>query len=252
MATECYALVRGSSIRVTSLDRRGRLGDESIQYGVSKSVARVAINEVAEDSASETLTNDVSQGEERRLHLVRSGQTVRFTADIAFLRMDPGLISLMTGMPMVENAAGDIVGIDGRSRLPAQAFALEVWSNLAGRACEGGQQWGYTLFPFLKGGILTGFTFSQGLVSFTLERAATQRNPNWGTGPFGVDMPTGVSRNTAWRTTLVSTAPPTQTDGIAVLDTDDLDGGTATITTSDVVDGQFVTTSASIVDGGAA
>lgn len=256
MGSECYALVRGSALRITSLDRCGRLADGAIDYGVSKSVARVAINEIIEPGDNEVMRTEASQGDERRLLLVRSDRTIRYAVDINFLRLDPGLLSLLTGVPVVYNAAGDVVGFDAASRIPVKSFALEVWTRIAGQRCVT-PQWGYTVFPYLKGGILTGFSFANGLVSFNLQRATTQRGGNWGSGPYWLEAdpwchPEPVSGNTAWRQMLVTGAPPAPTDGVHSF-FDEIDGGTASITSPDEVDGGTPLSAGPCeVDGGAA
>jgi hypothetical protein len=272
--TQCYAMVRGSAIRVTGLDRRGSV-PSPVSLAVSRSVTRVTIDEVAEAASNEMLRNEK---DERRLLLVRPSQTIRYKASIDFLRTDPGILSLVSGLPVVTNANGDVVGFDAQSKIPATAFALEVWTRLASSGCSdagagagfgegdfgdgpfGGagavRQWGYTLFPFLKGGMLSGFTFANGLVSFTLTGAQTRRASRWGFGPYDLDGPfqrlvEPVSGNTNWRQTLVTGAPPEQTDGVIEYE-DVVEGGTATMTSEDVLDGEFVVTSSAVVDGGGA
>lgn len=253
MATECYALVRGSSVRVTALDKCGALvgGADGFPYAVSEAVSRVVINEVTEPGANEMLRNEEG---ERRLHLVRPTQTIRYRADINFLRVDPGLLSLVAGVPVVTNAAGDIVGFDSMTKLPAASFAMEVWSKLAGAACEGDRKYGYTLFPFLKGGLLSGFTFANGLVSFNLVGAQTRQGGSWGIGPYYMDgwckLVTPVSGNTPWRQTLVVAEPPAATNGIDYY-LDVIDGGTPFETSPDILDGGTpFEAGPCIVDGG--
>lgn len=277
MATNCYSPVRGSAIRVTALDKRGRLGDPSIRYAVSRTTARVQIDEVTEGGSNEVVKNDE---EERRLLLVQAPQTIRHVVGLDFLRVDPGLLNLVSGLPIVRNAAGDVTGFDSKTKLPAASFALEVWTRLAGQRCAdrlagfgemkfgegpfGGSgmitpvpQWGYTLFPFLKGGVLTGFAFNNGLVSFNLRAAQTRRGSKWGSGPYSIDgprvgLPSPVSRNLSWKNFLITSPPPEQTDGVVEF-TDIIDGGTATMTSSDILDGGTAAlTSPLVVDGGIA
>lgn len=272
MATDCYALVRGSAIRVTGLDRCGDYDSGPIRYVVSKSIARVAVNVVSEAGNNQILRNDEDK---RRLHLIRPAQTIRYTVDIDFLCVDPGLLSLVSGMGLVYKdvagfgevpfgmspfggSPGTVIGFDSRPKIPPVAFGLEVWSNIAGQRCsEDIRRWGYTLFPFLKGGLLSGFAFGNGLVSFNLRGARTQRMSGWGRGPYDIDGPfqrltEPVSRNTNWRQFLVTGVPPEATDGVVEFE-DIIDGGTATMTTDDVLDGGTSTvTSPFVADGGRA
>lgn len=254
MATKCYAMVRGSAVRITGLERNGGFG-APIRFVTSKSVATVTINEVTE-SASNELTR-AEDADESRLHLVRDEQIIRYTVDVDFLRADPGALGLIAGVPLAYNSAGDVVGFDSETRRPAASFALEVWSKLAGDACaEGEREYGYTVFPFLRGGYLSGFTFSNGLVSFKLRGAQTRKVPRWGVGPFDLEGPHErltevVSRNTMFRNLITTAMPPTEQNGVQEA-TDVIEGGSADATSADVIDGEFVETSVWIVEGGRA
>lgn len=252
-STTCYAMVRGSAIRVTGLEKNGAI-PSPISFATSKSVAKVTINENTESGSNELVTNNEDV---KRLHFARPEQVINYTADVDFLRVDPGVLSLVSGVPLVLDANGVVVGFDSTTRLTAVAFALEVWSKLASQDCAPGtRQWGYTVFPFLKGGLLSGFTFQNGLVSFSLRKAQTRKVPRWGVGPYDLEGPherltTVVSRNDMYRQTLTTAPPPAQANGVQTTD-DVIDGGTATVTSADIVDGEFVNTSAWIVEGGRA
>jgi hypothetical protein len=251
MATKCYAMVRGSAIRATGLKTCGSLPDV-IQYGVSKSVTRVTLSEETDGGGNELLRNEE---DEPRLHFVNNTEMIRYTADVDFIRCDPGVLSLVSGVPVVENALGDIVGFDVNTRLPAKAFAMEVWSHLAGNACAPGErEYGYTLMPFLKGGYVSGVTFANGLVSFSLRNAKARRSSKWGYGPYDLTgqferLYTPVSGNLMFRNFVTTAAPPEQTDGVEDF-TDVIEGGTASVTSSDVIDGEFAVTSDDIIEGG--
>lgn len=295
MATKCYAMVRGSAIRVTGLGSRGQVPD-SIQYAVSKSVVTITINEVTEAASNEMLR---TEEDEARLILRRDAQTIRHTVDINFLRVDPGVLSLVAGVPLVygpdggfgegglfgeggfggfTEAENTVVGFDSDTKRPPVAFALEVWSKLAGNACGiassigfgegpfgmtpfGGSStsipnYGYTLFPFLKGGHLSGFTFQNGLVSFNLRAAQTRKASRWGVGPHDLEgqhkrLLKTVSRNSSFQNFLTSGSTPIEVCGIQETE-DVIEGGTAASTTADIIDGEFVVTSPWIIEGGGA
>jgi len=249
-------MVRGSALRVTSLDSCGDFAD-TILAAVAKCVVKVNITEITDGTSDEIFRDDVDQP---RLRFPAKTETLGYQIDVDFLRVDPGLISLITGSPLVYNAVGDVVGFDADTSLPVTAFAMEVWSKLVGVSCADGQMYGYTLFPFLKGGYLSGFTFGDGLVSFNLQKAVSQRGSKWGFGPYNVEgdgspLFTPVSGNTSWRTIITPFTPPTQQDGTFVVNPvvePGIDGGSASSTTSDILDGEFVVTSSDIVDGGGA
>lgn len=249
-------MVRGSALRVTALDSCGGF-ETTILAATSKSVVKVAITEITDGTSEEMFRDDVDQP---RLRFSAKQETIGYQVEVDFLRVDPGLISLITGAPLVLNAVGDIVGFDADTSLPVTAFALEVWSKLSGVACADGQMYGYTLFPFLKGGYLSGFKFGDGLVSFNLRKAVSQRGSKWGLGPYiiegdGSPLATPVSGNTSWRTITTPLTPPDQQDGVFEVNPiiePGIDGGSASSTTSDILDGEFVITSSDVVDGGGA
>lgn len=241
-------MVRGEVIRVTALDSRGRpeIPGQPATYVVAKAVARININEVTEAGSNEVQRNDDN---ERRLLLITPEQTIRYKIDIDFLRVDPGVVNLVSGLPTVSNAMGDLVGFDANTRVKATSFALEVWTRLSMRCADGSRQWGYTLFPFCKGGIMSGFSFDNSAVTFGLRGAATQRGNKWGVGPYAIDdSPVLVSGNTPWRQIVTTVPPPSPTNGIDTV----IEGGNASMTSDNVIDGQFVVTSPDVVDGGEA
>lgn len=314
-------MVRGSALRVTGLGPRGEIPD-TIQYATSKSVAKVTINEMTDAGQTERLT---TPEDEPRLLFTRPEKTIRYLVDIDFLRVDPGVLSLVTGVPLAyaHNAGFDEVpfdispfdtittqevrGFDAATRRPAKAFGLEVWTRLAGGvACppgtspvefgEGGfgegimggggsaggstfgggsfgggvfgggsgsdlvdnaRRWGYTVFPYLRGGYLSGFEFRNGLVSFNLRRAQTRRMPRWGVGPHDLEgahrrLVASVAKDVSFRSFVTMAQPPVEQCGI-IETTDVIDGGSASMTTSDVIDGGSAgNTSAWIVEGGRA
>lgn len=187
MATQCYAQVRGSVIRVTRLDSCGEPDPGQSAVVVSKRVSTVTIAEVTDDGTNVRERNFADE-----LCVVDDAYTslIGYTIDIAFCGVDPALISLITRQPVVTDASGDIVGFDAKTGidLDNSAFALEVWSKIAGAACDpsGNRKWGYTVFPFIKGGRLGGFSFENGAVQFSMSGAQTRDGNAWATGPFEV------------------------------------------------------------------
>ena len=118
MATKCYAQVRGSALRVTKLTNVGSV-TEPIQYAVSKYAARGVVNEVNEDNFNEMVRSDPTAQDERRLFLTKPGGTVRYTTDVDFIRVDPGVLTLVSGVPLVLNAHGDVAGLASKAKLRA-------------------------------------------------------------------------------------------------------------------------------------
>jgi hypothetical protein len=218
MPTKCYAQVRGSVIRVTRLDACGNPDPGASAVVVSKRVSTITIDEVTDDG---TNIRERNFGDELCVVDDAYTQIIGYTADIALCGVDPDLVSLLTGQPVVTNAAGDIVGFDATTSVDPDAFgfAIEVWSRIAGAACDpsGNRPWGYTVLPFLKGGRLGGFSFENGAVQFTISGAQTRDGNGWGVGPYDVDrdganapapLNEPLSEATHYRNILVTLDPP--------------------------------------------
>ena len=255
MATKCFAQVRGSAIRVTELGRVGQVSNP-VRFAVSRNVARVEVVDQSEAGSTELVRGEGKDNDFRAIFR-REANFIRSGVNIDFVKVDPGVLSLVTGVPVNLNAAGDVAGFSSRTRKRGVAFALEVWTNLSEDACENGTRlYGYTLFPFLWGGNLSGFSFAGGLVSFNLRGAQTRRGSRWGVGPHdltgtGVRLQAPVSRNSQFLNFIGPYPPPPARSGVQE-ETDVIDGGTASFTSDDVIDGQFVITSEDIIDGGRA
>lgn len=228
MATKCFAQVRGSVIRATRLDACGEPDPGASAVVVSKRVSTITVDEVTEDGS-----NIRERGFDDKLQVVDDGytETLGYTADIQLLGVDPGLVNLLSGQPVVMNAAGDIVGFDNVTGLDLDGFgfSLEIWSRIAGSQCDpsGNRLWGYTLLPFLKGGRLGGFSVEGGSsISFTVSGAQTRDGNGWGVGPFDVDrnlgglpapLHTAIPANAHYRNILVSLDPPAASCGAFAL-----------------------------------
>lgn len=220
-------------------------------------------------------------------------EMLRLVAGVELVYKDvAGFGEVPFGVALFGSEAGTVVGFDSSTRLKATSFALEVWSKLDSASAQvadsveyegfdeapfdvgpfddawraeyvncSKRRWGYTLFPFLRGGRLSGFQFADGLVSFNLVGAQTRRNPGWGVGPYDLSGPferlsDPVSRNTSWRMFITNAAPPAQVDGIQYR-WDVLDNGTAGNPMPDpnaplVVDGGGADAGQGIIDGGRA
>lgn len=227
MSTKCFAQVRGSVIRVTRLDACGNPDPGASAVAVSKRVSTVTVNEVTDSG-----TNIRERNFADELCVVDDAfdQVLGYTVETALCGVDPDLISIFTGQPVVLNASGDVVGFDSLTGIDLDSFgfAIEIWSRLAGSACDpsGHRQWGYTVFPFLKGGRLGGFSFQNGAVQFTISSAQTRDGNGWGVGPYDVDrnaggipspLHTALPANAHYRNIVVSLDPPAASCGAFAL-----------------------------------
>ena len=109
---------------------------------------------------------------------------------VEFCGVDPALIDIMTGQPIVNDAQDVAVGFRMNSAVDAcdSGFALEVWSSVPAAVCEPGQEgsFGYFLVPFVKGGIIGDFTIANDVVNFSLAGAKSKDGSAWGVGPYDV------------------------------------------------------------------
>lgn len=244
---DCYAMLRGSAVRVTSLTSEGDVPSPA-RYAVSRSVARVVIDEITED-----VSDTVHRNSDNEAVVVEpvDEELIAYGVEATFLKTDPAILSLMTSVPLVLNAKGEVVGFEADLDEETLPFALEVWSTL-----EGGG-YGHTPFPFLAGGRIGAFEVANGLVSFTVRGAVTQPIPHWGVGPYDIRgvpferMTEEVSGN--WRNHVLDRGePPESTNGIVEFD-DVLHGGDADEDESDIIHGGDAEhTTAWIIYGGRA
>lgn len=205
-ANKCFPLVRGRVMRATRLDACGRIADRACSSIATSGFVSVA------------LTARINEGEEISVTNA-GGQTCAkdtpaptfdgYGVAITFCDVDPQLYAMMTNQSVVFDATGTAVGFRVNSKVnTADAnFALEVWSNVPGVVCDdpnAAGSYGYTLLPFIKGGVLGDFTIENGAVTFTLQNANTQDGTAWGTGPYNVVMG-GSPANEVQRVTITGT-----------------------------------------------
>lgn len=248
--TKCLSLVKGRKIRVTRLDGCGRpvFGDDS--QVVSKGFISVGYTANTTESDEINVTNAAG---EVCVYEAAVTTLTGYGVEIAFCNVDPELLALVTGQPVVLGPDGSTVigfDIDTQITLDNSNFAMELWAGApAGDACstEGAQgNFGYLLLPFVSGGILGDFSVENGAVTFTVTGANTKEGNHWGVGPYadimlGNQEPTPlpgpmsspVSTSVALRTLIVDLAPPTEACGARPL----MDPSLANLTTVVAVEG---------------
>jgi len=119
-----------------------------------------------------------------------------YTVEITFCEVNPLLLAMVSGQAALFDAAsgaGNGFTIDSDISACDSGFALELWSNVPGVACDpdvaGAQgSFGYLLVPFLQGGVLGDFTIQNDAVSFVLSGAATKTGSGWDVGPYDVSL----------------------------------------------------------------
>lgn len=223
-----FALVRGRRLRVTKVDGCGR-----VVYGSKSQVVTGGFITVAfapNNSTVDPITVTNASGE-TCVSEPGSSKFANYGVSATFCKVQPEMFAMMTGMPVVMDAAGaNAIGLRVNSQidLDLSGFAMEVWSKVPQALCgsSGDPEYGYALAPFIKEGVLGGLTFENAAVSFTLENATTQDGNDWGAGPYDVEKdasdvsgPLNEAMDPYDHLKLIKTtvAPPSDTTGAAPL-----------------------------------
>lgn len=227
--SKCFALVRGHALRATKLDGCGNpvLGPDSVV--VSEGFIQIAYTANSDAGTAISITNAAGKV---CISDTPAPKFLNYTIEIQLCGVNPDLVHLFTGNPIVYDAqtTPQGIGFDVNSDvdLDSSGFALETWSGVPSDACEPGvsAQYGYGITPFIKGGILGDFAYANDAVNFTVSGAQSKDGAQWGVGPFdvindasGVPGPllTPLSNKNHLRLILTSVAPPTDVCGAQAL-----------------------------------
>jgi hypothetical protein len=207
MAAQCFQPVGGNRMRVIALDSCGTVktgvGSMKIISDGFVSVARTAQYEDPDEFIVKNANGDICLN--YRTNPVLKWVNLEFT----FCKVDPEMINVLTGSPLVLDDAATPAAVGFRTRenvVSTVNFSIEVWTNLGGVACSGGTlEYGYYLVPWVVQGTLGDLTIENGPVSFVVNARSKSGSP-WGTGPFNI------------RNTKVSPAPAKLITAINALD----------------------------------
>lgn len=227
--TKTFAPVRGKVFRLTRLDSCGVPVTGPASTRVSKGFVHV------NTKFSYTKANDVSVNTaDNSLAFYEPGyqQLQTIGLDIQFTQVDPDILGVITGWQTIVDGLANGVGYRASSAAMLTApWALEVWTDVAGVTCGGGAQpYGYTLFPFLKGGTITDFNIDSGAATIGIS-STTREGSGWGTGPYNVvdtsttgggtvtpgKLLTAVGSRDHMHMQLTTIAPPAETTGLVAL-----------------------------------
>lgn len=188
MASQCFSLVRGRALRVTKLDGCGSVVRGPASTVTTDGFISVGLTANTDEGESISVTNAAG-----RVCILDEPCPVftGYSIEVAFCGVDPDLFSLMTGQPVIKDAAGaNAVGIriNSQINLCDSGFAMEMWSNVPIAACDasGSASYGYFLIPFVKGGTLGDVSIENGAINFTLTGAKSKDGSEWGVGPYNV------------------------------------------------------------------
>lgn len=188
MASQCFNMVRGRAMRVTRLDGCGRIKPAACSAIVSEGFVSIAFTANIDEGEEISVTNAGGKTCVRDAPIPR---LINYSLTFTFCEVDPDLYAMMTGQSTVYDGAGNAVGFRVNTDVdPSDSgFALEVWSNVPGVVCGEGAldgTFGYTLLPFVQGGVIGDFTIENNAVTFTISNATTKSGGSWGTGPYDV------------------------------------------------------------------
>lgn len=184
-------LLRGKMIRVTKLDGCGKplLGPDS----VVTSEGFITLGLTANTFQATAVTQDLANGKQC-INDTPAPTFVNWTIALTMCGVDPNIISLMTGNPLVYNDAAtpEAYGIDIESNIDVDAsgFAIEVWSGTPSDECsdDGEVTYGYAIVPFVKGGIIGDQSWENGAINAQVTGAQSKDGSQWGVGPFDVEL----------------------------------------------------------------
>lgn len=182
MATTCFSVVRGKTVRVVELDDCGA-PLEGGRYVVSDGFVSVALT--AELESGDEYIQKNANGKlcinERNPDALK-----RLNVEIDWCNVDPELISIVTGNPVELDNETDAVGFRITEGEADTNWGLEVWTGIAGDNCgESGPSYGYLLVPFITGSTVGDITIENGVSTFqTL--GYTQGNSGWDDGIWAV------------------------------------------------------------------
>jgi hypothetical protein len=200
MDQQCYPLLRGEVVRVTRLDGCGRVVDSACSTITTDGFIEIG------------LTSRITEGETVEVRKANGKTCIRdegqstwdgWDISITFCNVDPLLFTMMTGQHVVYDANGVPIGFSLRDNidLKGQGVAIELWSNVAGAgaSCDDPNAegaWGYSIFPFVQGGVLGDRTISNAEVTFTIQNMQTKAGSTWGVGTNNVMLDGGGSPTT--------------------------------------------------------
>lgn len=186
MASTCWGSIRGKVLRATKVNSCG-----AVVTGAGNTLVTDGFVSVAVDP-------EIDEGEEINVKNANGVACINepgcpeykwLNVEITLCKVNPDLVTLATGNPLVLDAAMNHVGFRLRRTIQCKAgMGLELWSDVAGAACVGGAvPYGYFLLPWVSQLRLGSLTVENAAASFTLSGKAIYGSA-WGVGPYDVDL----------------------------------------------------------------
>lgn len=195
MATKAFTPLLGKRIRVVELDSCGNVPASGApnSMAVSSGFMTVSLSAEVEDGA-EIITKRADGA--ICVNEMTNPSFKRFTMEIEFCGVDPGLASLLTNAEPYLDYNDDEIGIVASEGEIDKRFAFELWTGLSGEACEEGveEASGYLLLPFVNAGVIGDIEVTgEDAVTFSMTGAFTRGGNGWAEGPFNVVQGAGGS-----------------------------------------------------------
>lgn len=185
MPTQCLKPLRGKVARITKLDSCGVPVVGAKSQVVTEGFVSVEGQIQLEDPQEYKLKN----ANDKFLYNTRGKPLIKWIdLTLNFGQVDPDAFNLVTGSPIELNDAAtpEAVGFRVRENVSAN-FALELWTDLDGQACVGGNvAYGYLLLPFVVDAVVGNWTWQNDTITFPVQSARTSRGSGWGVGPYNV------------------------------------------------------------------
>jgi len=195
-----FPLVGGRVMRVTRLDGCGRtdyVTDPARVQVVSDGFVSIELSANVDEGDAITVKNAAGK---TCISEQPAPQLTGYGVNVNFCRVDPDLYAMMTGQKVVLDPDGTAVGFRVNTAVDSSdsGFGIEVWSRVPGVRCpvdENGEPItgvsaasGYTLLPFLQGGVIGDYTIENDAVTFVIQGAQTKDGAGWGFGPYDVTL----------------------------------------------------------------
>jgi hypothetical protein len=229
MSSTCYTLWNIPTVRVTQLNSCG-VPVTGCSTVVSDGIISIEMTKEYEDRQEFFVKNG-----DGRFCVRRTDPPILKWINIVatFCNVDPELVNIMSAEPLYMDDAAEptAIGYSTDESSAGQAnFALEAWSRIASDVpCTGGEEYGYTLLPWIVEGTIGDVTLENGAANFVVN-GRTSSTSGWGLGPYFVDYsdnPAGSTTPVRLLTPITSTqhsrmfitrlAPPTASCGCTEL-----------------------------------
>lgn len=208
MAEVNYSPIKGEVLRLVRLDECGLPVTGAQGLIVTDGFIKVDFAPEYQDGKEHLVENAkgdlvVNERDPSRLKLI--GVT------ITMAQVQPASHEMMLGFPIITDG-GDGVGNFFTEEKNTTKFALELWADVAGQECIGGQPtYEHLALGWVENARLGNSTTENGPASIEIT-AQTHRAPNYGTGPFSI-LPEPMPAKGHMARYLTTVAPPEPAEG---------------------------------------